>query len=72
MIVERIPAIGELSAHDKYILANELWEEIASDESSVPFDDAVVALLEKRHQEYLSDPNNVVSWDEMKGKLGKL
>ena len=36
MIVEQIPAIGKLSARDKYILANELWEEIEANEASVP------------------------------------
>jgi len=71
MIAEQIPAIGKLSARDKYLLANELWEEIASDEASLPFDDAVVALLEERRQEYLKDPSKVISWEELKAKLGK-
>jgi len=71
MIAEQIPAIGKLSARDKYLLANELWEEIASDEASLPFDDAVVALLEERRQEYLKDPSKVIYWEELKAKLEK-
>ena len=71
MIVEQIPAIGKLSARDKYILANELWEEIEANEASVPFDDAVVQLLEQRHQQYLDDPSKVISWDDLKAKLVK-
>lgn len=71
MIVEQIPAIGDLSPRDKYILANELWEEVEANQASIPFDDAVVQLLERRHREYLSDPSKVVSWEELKAKLGR-
>ncbi|MCF6313383.1 MAG: addiction module protein [Verrucomicrobiales bacterium] len=71
MIVEKIPAIGDLSAEDKYILANELWAQIETNESSLPFDETVVELLEKRHQTYLADPSKVTSWDTIKSKLGK-
>ena len=71
MIAEQNPAIGELSPQEKYILANELWEEISADENLIPFNDAVVALLEERHEEYLKDPTKVVTWEELKAKLGK-
>lgn len=71
MILEKIPAIGELSAEDKYILANELWEQIESNESSLPFDEAVASLLEQRHKEYLADPSKVTTWENLKAKLGK-
>ena len=70
MIVEKIPAIGELSARDKYILANELWEEIAANEASIPIEDAVIQLLEARHREYVADPTKVISWSALKAKLG--
>ncbi len=69
MIVDQIPAIGDLSARDKYILANELWEEIEANEESIPFDDAVVNLLERRHKEYLADPTKVISWEDLKKKI---
>jgi putative addiction module component (TIGR02574 family) len=71
MIVERIPAIGELSPQDRYLLATELWEQIETNEDAIPVDDAVIQLLEARHQEYLADPTKVISWDALKAKLGK-
>jgi putative addiction module component (TIGR02574 family) len=71
MIVEKIPAINDLSPEDRYILANELWDQIETNESSVPFSEAVTELLENRHQEYLADPSKVISWEAIKSKLGK-
>jgi len=70
MIVERLPSVQALSPRDKYLLANELWEEIAADETSIPFDDAVVALLVQRYREYLEDPTRLISWEALKLKLG--
>ncbi len=46
--------------------------EMEPDESSAPFDDAVVTLLETRHREYLDDPSKVVTWEDMKVKIGKI
>ncbi len=69
MIVERIPEIGNLTPREKYILATELWEEIEANEGAIPLDDAVVQLLEQRHQEYLADPAKVVAWSEVKKKM---
>ena len=71
MIVEKIPAIGELSPQDKYLLATELWEQIETNEGAIPVDDAVIQLLEARHQEYLADPTKVISWEALKAKLRK-
>ncbi|MEM9480985.1 MAG: addiction module protein [Verrucomicrobiota bacterium] len=71
MILEKIPEISKLSPRDKYILANELWDEVEASQSSIPFDDAMVELLEKRYEEYLSDPTKVISWEDLKAKLGK-
>ena len=69
MIVETIPEIAKLSAKDRYILANELWDQVASDETSIPFDDAVGELLESRKAEYDVDPSAVVSWEDATKKL---
>lgn len=71
MIVEKFPAIDDLSPEDKYILANELWDQIETNENSVPFNGAVAKLLEERHREYLADPSKTTSWEAIKSKLGK-
>jgi len=71
MILESIPAISDLSAEERYILANELWEQVAEDEASIPFDSAVRTLLEARRKESESDPESVISWEDAKRQLAQ-
>lgn len=71
MIVERIPAIQALSTAEKYTLMGELWDEVEGHQNDIPFDDAVVDLLEQRFAAYRANPNTAMSWDDFKKQLGK-
>lgn len=71
MLIEQIPGVVELSPEEKYILANELWEAIEGNEGLVPIDKKFEKLLEKRHREYLENPDEVISWGDLKEKLRK-
>lgn len=69
MKAEQIPSIQTLSLAEKYLLANELWQEVADDESMIPLGGEVEQLLEKRQEEFLANPDDVISWEEIKEKL---
>ncbi len=71
MILERIPEISKLSPEDKLRLANELWQQVAEDPDRIPVSDEHKQLIEQRYQEYLENPDDVVTWEEVKRRLGK-
>ena len=71
MIAEKFPAIQSLSAEDKLILANELWESVESEESTIPFDESVEALLNQRFEHFRKNPETAVSWEDFKKSIGK-
>lgn len=71
MIVERIPAIQALSTAEKYTLMGELWEEVEGRQDQLPFDEAVVELLDQRFAAYRANPQSAMSWDDFRKQLGK-
>jgi len=71
MIVERIPEISQLTTREKWILAGELWDEIAADPDAVPMTEAHGALVRERWEDYMKHPERVVLWDELKERIGK-
>jgi len=71
VIAERIPEIANLTAEEKLLLANELWAEVENRQESIPFNDAVVQLLDQRSEEFLKDPQSAVTWQEFKRRIGK-
>ena len=71
MIADRIPQLAELTVEEKLLLANELWDEVERREKEIPFDDAVLKLLERRAADFQQDPSSAVTWEEFKRRLGK-
>jgi putative addiction module component (TIGR02574 family) len=71
MIAESIPTLKSMPMRDKYLLANELWDEIEANESAIPVDDKVIAAIEERYENYLRDPSRLISWETLKERLGK-
>jgi len=71
MIAEKFPAIHSLSAEDRLILANELWESVESEESSIPFNESVESLLKQRFEHFRENPDTTVSWEDFKKSIGK-
>ena len=68
MIIERIPAISSLSEDEKYTLVHELLSELSERDGGQP-DSDIVALLEKRYEEYQSNPDAILTWDEVKARV---
>jgi len=71
MRVSDIPEIEQLSAAEKILLLEDLWDSIAVDESSVPVPRSHMAELHRRMQSYEADPGTLLSLEELRGKIEK-
>jgi len=69
MILDRIPALRELSWIEKLELVDELWRDVRADVSFDVRHEEIVAELERRRAEYASSPDSVVSWKDIKRRL---
>lgn len=69
MIADRIPELKRLSAEEKLALASELWDEIAEHPELLPVRDDHVQILQDRLAEYEQNPQNTISWAEVKNHL---
>ena len=69
MIKETIPEIQTLSPAQKFALAIELWDELASNPDEIPVTDEQLNELDRRFDEYQRDLDKVVPWEEVKGRI---
>jgi len=70
MIKEKIPALNELSDDEKIILIGELWDDVMT-EKSFRLTKEQKKELDKRIQYAEENPEELISWDEVKEKLFK-
>ena len=71
MRVNDIPEISSLSVPEKILLVEDLWDSIASDESSVPVPQSHKEELDRRLRTYESDHGKLLSLEELQGKIEK-
>lgn len=71
MILEQFPGVRGLSTGDKWLLAEELWEELVP-EADVERDEAIQKLIEARMEHYRRNPDTAVSWETVKQKIQAL
>ena len=69
MRISELPEIGKLSIPEKILLLEDMWENIASDETSVPVPQSHIEVLEKRMKRYVSAPGNLLSLDELHSRI---
>jgi len=50
-------------------LVEDLWDSIASDESVVPVPPSHMKVLDRRFKNYQSDPGNLLSFEELQGRI---
>lgn len=63
--------IDRLGIEDRLTLVEEIWDSIAADSAAVPLTDAQRAELNRRIAEHESNPNDVVSWEEVKASVAE-
>jgi putative addiction module component (TIGR02574 family) len=71
MRVTDIPEIGKLSAPEKILLVEDLWDSIASDESGVPVPQSHMDELDRRAKRYEAHPGDLLSLDELRSRIEK-
>lgn len=69
MRISDIPEIARLSTPEKILLVEDLWDSIASDESSVPVPQSHMEELDRRLKSHESDPGKLLSLDELQGRI---
>jgi len=69
MIAEQIPAVKELSLQDKWLLANELWDEVEEHQEELSTSSEIMAIVEQRFAEYERDPSTAMSLEEFKRRF---
>ena len=69
MILETLPAVRQLSPHDKRQLAEELWNSADAEDGEVGVSDAVQELLDQRLAAYEANPQAVSTWEEVKSRV---
>jgi putative addiction module component (TIGR02574 family) len=69
MSVMDIPKINQLSVPEKILLVEELWDNIALDESTVPVPKSHMEELDRRFKNYKSNPGNLLSLEELQVRI---
>ena len=69
MLKEAIPHFDELSASEKLLLLEELWDDLAGAPADVPVHDWQKRELERRYEEYLQNPSEGSPWPEVRERL---
>lgn len=63
--------IDQLGVDERLALIEALWGSISADESAIPVTDAQRAELDRRVADHEANPNDVVSWDEVRASLNQ-
>ncbi len=67
----QISNILQMSVAERIQLAEDIWDSIAASPEAVPITDAQKQELDRRLLAYDQDPNEGISWDELKEKMRK-
>ncbi len=71
MKVSDIPEIAKLSAPEKILLVEDLWDSISSDESIVPVPKSHINELDRRLKRYESAGGRLLTIDELQANIEK-
>ena len=63
--------ILELTIAERIQLAEDIWDSVAAFPEAIPLTDAQKEELDRRLEAYAQNPNEGISWDELKDKLRK-
>jgi len=69
--VTDIPKFSKLSTAEKILLLEDMWDNIASDESAVPVPQSHIKELDRRLRQYESSPGNLLSIEELQKRIEK-
>lgn len=67
----QLSEILQLTIAERIQLAEDIWDSVAAFPEAIPMTDAQKEELDRRLQAYTENPNEGISWDELKDKLRK-
>ena len=71
MKLNDIPEIAKLSAPEKILLVEDLWDSISLDESDVPVPQSHIDELDRRLKKYKSAGGRLLTVEELQAKIEK-
>ena len=69
MRATEIPGFDQLSAPEKILLVEDLWDSIAADDSNVPIPDGHLQELDSRLKRHKADPGELLSLEELQRRI---
>jgi len=69
--MRHIAGINNMSSEEKILFLDDLWENIATDESKVPAHDSHKSELDRRLRKYKSNPGALLTLEELKARVGR-
>ena len=63
--------IDRLGIEDRLALVEQIWDSIAADSAAVPITDAQRTELDRRIADHEANPDDVVSWEEVKASIAE-
>ena len=67
----QLSEILQLTIAERIQLAEDIWDSVAAFPEAIPLTDAQKEELDRRLQAYDKNPNEGISWDELKNRLRK-
>jgi putative addiction module component (TIGR02574 family) len=67
----QLSEILQLTIAERIQLAEDIWDSVAAFPEAIPLTEAQKEELDHRLQAYAQNPNEGISWDELKDKLRK-
>ena len=64
-----IPEIDKLTTPEKILLVEDLWDSIASEDSSVPMPESHKEELDRRLARYQASPGELLSLEELQARI---
>jgi putative addiction module component (TIGR02574 family) len=63
--------IDRLAVEDRLDLVEQIWDSIAADSAAVPLTDPQRAELDRRIADHETNPDDVVSWEQVKAAVAE-
>ena len=64
--------LQELSASERILLAEELWDSVAANEELFPLTDGQRSLLDERLASYILDQEAGDTWENVRNRISKI
>ena len=69
MIIDTIPEIKKLSYSEKWLLLNELWDNLTSGKDLLPVPESHKKILDERLKDHEENPHEGSPWEEVKFRI---